>query len=306
MKCPNCGADIKDGSKFCEFCGSSITADMKREQEYVNKAGCPNCGSSNITFNREKQGEVKGKKGSEVVRSTVGMCKDCGHTWHVQAQPVKKRKTWLWVLGWIFIFPLPLTILMLRPTTFPKLDKKIKYGIIAVAWIIYAIWMFGGKGSDKNTTTTDTTPVVETTVEEEPVVETTYVPEPVVVNDVNYTVAENLVEYAKQFVGYPYVYGGNSLTNGTDCSGFTKLIYAQYGIDLPRVAYDQSYVGVEVPISNIQIGDLVLSGYSGKTHHVAIYIGNGQFVAAPQPGQNVDVENVSNYFMPSFIGRVVA
>lgn len=171
MKCPNCGADIKDGSKFCEFCGSSITADMKREQEYVNKAGCPNCGSSNITFNREKQGEVKGKKGSEVVRSTVGMCKDCGHTWHVQAQPVKKRKTWLWVLGWIFIFPLPLTILMLRPTTFPKLDKKIKYGIIAVAWIIYAIWMFGRKGSDKNTTTTDTTPVVETTVEEEPVVE---------------------------------------------------------------------------------------------------------------------------------------
>ena len=84
----------------------------------------------------------------------------------------------------------------------------------------------------------------EVVVEEEPVVETTYVPEPVVVNDVNYTVAENLVEYAKQFVGYPYVYGGNSLTNGTDCSGFTKLIYAQYGIDLPRVAYDQSYVGV--------------------------------------------------------------
>ena len=61
MKCPNCGADIKDGSKFCEFCGSSITADMKREQEYVNKAGCPNCGSSNITFNREKPGEPAGK-----------------------------------------------------------------------------------------------------------------------------------------------------------------------------------------------------------------------------------------------------
>lgn len=174
MKCPNCGADIKDGSKFCEFCGSQITADMKREQEYVNKAGCPKCGSSNITFNREKQGEVKGKKGSAVVRSTVGMCKDCGHTWHVQAEPVKKRKTWLWVLGWIFIFPLPLTILMLRPTTFPKLDKKIKYGIIAVAWIIYAIWMFGSRSSDKSTTTTDTTPVVENTVvDEEPVVETT-------------------------------------------------------------------------------------------------------------------------------------
>jgi len=170
MKCPKCGAEIKDGSKFCEYCGSQITADMKREQEYVNKAGCPSCGSSNIIFNREKQGEVKGKKGSAVVRATIGMCKDCGHTWQVQAEPDKKRKTWLWVLGWIFIFPLPLTILMLRPTTFPKLDKKIKYGIIALAWIIYAIWLIGSKGSDKNTTadtTTDATPVVETTVVDE-------------------------------------------------------------------------------------------------------------------------------------------
>lgn len=142
----------------------------------------------------------------------------------------------------------------------------------------------------------DTKVSTEEVVEEEPVVETTYVPEPVVVNDVNYTVAENLVEYAKQFVGYPYVYGGNSLTNGTDCSGFTKLIYAQYGIDLPRVAYDQSYVGVEVPISNIQIGDLVLSGYSGKTHHVAIYIGNGQIVHALN--SNVGIVITDLYIMP--------
>ena len=142
----------------------------------------------------------------------------------------------------------------------------------------------------------DTDVSTEEVVEEEPVVETTYVPEPVVVNDVNYTVAENLVEYAKQFVGYPYVYGGNSLTNGTDCSGFTKLIYAQYGIDLPRVAYDQSYVGVEVPISNIQIGDLVLSGYSGKTHHVAIYIGNGQIVHALN--SNVGIVITDLYIMP--------
>lgn len=168
MKCPNCGAEIKEGSSFCEYCGSSITADMKRNQEYVNKAGCPKCGSSNITFNREKQGEVKGKKGSAVVRATVGMCKDCGHTWHVQAEPIKKRKTWLWVLGWIFIFPLPLTILLLRPTTFHKLDKKVKYVIIAIAWIIYAIWIFGGKSSDKNASTTEEmVPTVETAVEDE-------------------------------------------------------------------------------------------------------------------------------------------
>lgn len=152
------------------------------------------------------------------------------------------------------------------------------------------------KESKEEVVEEDTEVSTEEVVEEEPVVETTYVPEPVVVNDVNYTVAENLVEYAKQFVGYPYVYGGNSLTNGTDCSGFTKLIYAQYGIDLPRVAYDQSYVGVEVPISNIQIGDLVLSGYSGKTHHVAIYIGNGQIVHALN--SNVGIVITDLYIMP--------
>jgi len=119
---------------------------------------------------------------------------------------------------------------------------------------------------------------------------------PVAIRDVNYSVAENLVSYAKQFVGYPYVYGGNSLTNGTDCSGFTKLIYAQYGIDLPRVAYDQSFVGYEVPISQIQIGDLVLSGYDGKTHHVAIYIGGGQIVHALN--SNVGIVITDLYIMP--------
>lgn len=169
MKCPNCGADIPNSSKICEFCSSSITADMKREQEYVNKPGCPKCGSSNITFTREKQGEIKGKKGSAVVRSTVGMCKDCGNTWHVQDEPVKKRNTWLWVLGWIFIFPLPLTILLLRPETLPKLDKKIKYVIIAIAWIIYAIWIYGGS-SENNTSTADKELTVETTAADEALV----------------------------------------------------------------------------------------------------------------------------------------
>lgn len=141
---------------------------------------------------------------------------------------------------------------------------------------------------------------VEEVVEE--VVEVVYTPE--VIQDVNYTVAENLVAYAKQFVGYPYVYGGNSLTDGTDCSGFTKLVYANYGIDLPRVAYDQSFVGVEVPISDIQIGDLVLSGYNGTTHHVAIYIGDGQLVHALN--SNVGIVITDLYIMPiTHIRRVL-
>lgn len=151
---------------------------------------------------------------------------------------------------------------------------------------------------------------IELETQSEVVVETVLEPEreatPLapIVRDVNYSVAENLVSYAKQFVGYPYVYGGNSLTEGTDCSGFTKLIYAQYGIDLPRVAYEQSYVGVEVPISDIQVGDLVLSGYNGATHHVAIYIGNGQLVHALNA--NVGIVITDLYIMPiTHIRRVL-
>lgn len=137
------------------------------------------------------------------------------------------------------------------------------------------------------------------TLEEEKVVsnvveESIYEVPPVIINDVNYSVAQSLIEYAKGFVGYPYVYGGNSLTNGTDCSGFTKLIYAQYGVNLPRVAYDQSFVGVEVPIEQIQIGDLVLSGYGGQTHHVAIYIGNNQIVHALNPDAGIVITGLYN------------
>ena len=62
MKCPNCGAEIANGSKTCEFCGTQITYDMLREQEQLSKKGCPKCGSSNITFTRENQGEIRGRK----------------------------------------------------------------------------------------------------------------------------------------------------------------------------------------------------------------------------------------------------
>ncbi len=140
MKCPNCSAEITGNAKFCEFCGSSISSEMRREREQVNKDGCPKCGSSNISFSREKQGEIKGKKSTSVVRSTVGVCKDCGHTWQTSGgtETIKERKTWLWVLGWIFIFPVPLAIILLR-----KKDMKpvVKYSIIALACILYIVLM---------------------------------------------------------------------------------------------------------------------------------------------------------------------
>lgn len=81
MKCPNCGAEIGKNEKFCGFCGTQVSLQMKKEQEELNKAGCPKCKSSNITFNREKQVEMVGIAGTKIVYSTVGFCKDCGYTW---------------------------------------------------------------------------------------------------------------------------------------------------------------------------------------------------------------------------------
>ncbi len=149
MKCPNCGAEISGNSKVCEFCGSSISTQMRLEQERLNKSECPKCGSTNISFGREKQGEIKGKRGTTIVRSTVGVCKDCGYTWQTDngGTTVNKRKTWLWVLGWIFIFPLPLTILLLRKK---EMNPIIKYGIIALAWLILIVIGVSGNSNESD------------------------------------------------------------------------------------------------------------------------------------------------------------
>jgi len=163
MKCQNCGAEIGD-SKICEYCGSKITSEMQKEQEKLNKAGCPKCGSTNIAFKRENQGEFKDKKSKQIVTRTVGVCNDCGATWFTDEEK-KKRKTWLWVLGWIFIFPLPLTLILLKKK---EMKPIIKYGIIALAWILYLIIAFsGGKGNENNITpvTEPTTQQIETTTE---------------------------------------------------------------------------------------------------------------------------------------------
>ena len=146
MKCPSCGAEIGT-SKFCEYCGSQITVGMQKEREQLNKEGCPRCGSTNIQIKRENQGEVCGKKGKTVLHQTVAICNDCGNTWYPNGIQ-KPRKTWLWVLGWIFIFPLPLTLILLK-----KKDMKpaLKYGIIAAAWIVYLIIAFSGRTSNNQT-----------------------------------------------------------------------------------------------------------------------------------------------------------
>ncbi len=153
MKCPSCGAEIGTNN-ICEYCGSHITAEMQKEIEQLNKVGCPKCGSTNIQIKRENQGEIRGKNSKTVLHQTVAFCKDCGNTWYPNGKE-KPRKTWLWVLGWIFLFPLPLTLILLK-----KKDMKpiLKYGIIAAAWILFLVIGIAGNASDKTKSDIETQP----------------------------------------------------------------------------------------------------------------------------------------------------
>lgn len=90
-----------------------------------------------------------------------------------------------------------------------------------------------------------------------------------------------LVNYALQFVGNRYVWGGTSLTNGVDCSGFTMRVMEKFGVSLPHYSGSQAQMGKKVSSANMQPGDLIFyAGSSGKVNHVAIYIGNGRIVHA--------------------------
>ncbi len=101
----------------------------------------------------------------------------------------------------------------------------------------------------------------------------------------------SLVQYALQFVGNRYVWGGTSLTNGVDCSGFTMQVYAHYGISLPHHAASQPGYGRRVSASEAQPGDLFFYSSGGGINHVAIYIGNGQVVHASNPRTGIKISN---------------
>lgn len=112
----------------------------------------------------------------------------------------------------------------------------------------------------------------------------------------------DLVQYAKQFVGNPYVWGGTSLTNGADCSGFTLSIYKKYNVSLPHHAASQAQLGSKVSMSEIQPGDLVFYAKNGSINHVAIYIGNGQVIHASSPKTGIKISSV-NYRTPACARR---
>ncbi len=114
-----------------------------------------------------------------------------------------------------------------------------------------------------------------------------------------------LVEYAKQFLGNPYVWGGTSLTNGADCSGFVLSVFKKFGVSLPRVSASQANSGTKIAASELQPGDLVFYGNSsGTVNHVALYIGNGQVIHASNERTGIKISKY-NYRTPVKCVRVL-
>ncbi len=118
------------------------------------------------------------------------------------------------------------------------------------------------------------------------------------------SIRNNIVNYALKFLGNPYVWGGTSLTQGADCSGFTQSVFRDYGISIPRTSRSQAASGERISISEMKPGDLIFYDKDGYINHVAIYIGNGKVISAssPETGIRITAYNYRNpYRVVSYI-----
>ena len=113
-----------------------------------------------------------------------------------------------------------------------------------------------------------------------------------------------ICEFAKQYVGTRYVWGGTSLTNGADCSGFTLAVYRNYGISLPHSSRAQANCGTKISVSEVKPGDLIFYGSGRSINHVAMYIGNGQVVHASNSRTGIIISNMY-YRSPVSAARII-
>ncbi|MFC6323234.1 C40 family peptidase [Companilactobacillus baiquanensis] len=117
--------------------------------------------------------------------------------------------------------------------------------------------------------------------------------------------ADTVISTAKQYIGTPYVWGGKT-PSGFDCSGFTSYVFNEaLGKSIGSYTVAQEGAGTQESVSQASAGDLLFWGSKGSTYHVAIYLGNNQYIAAPKPGDSVKVATISSYFMPSFAVKVL-
>lgn len=116
----------------------------------------------------------------------------------------------------------------------------------------------------------------------------------------------DIVDFAKKYIGTPYVWGGNSLTSGVDCSGLVQQVYKHFGLSVSRTTYTQIGEGKAVKMNQLQAGDMVFfdtnPAVSGPDH-VGLYIGNGKMIEAPKPGEAVRITDITNgYYQQAFMG----
>ena len=115
--------------------------------------------------------------------------------------------------------------------------------------------------------------------------------------------ASQVIAYAKKFLGNKYVYGGTSLTKGTDCSGFTQSVFKKFGIKLPRTSRQQATVGKRVSASNLKPGDLLFYATNRTINHVGIYMGNGQIIHASNSKDGIKISKYN--YRPIYTARRV-
>ena len=117
------------------------------------------------------------------------------------------------------------------------------------------------------------------------------------------TTGSDVIAAAKQYLGVPYVWGGTDPSKGLDCSGFVQRVYADLGIELPRVSRDQARAGTPVAsMDQAQPGDLIAFG--SPVDHIGIYAGNGKMIVAPSRGDVVKIQDV--YREPTAIRRILS
>ena len=128
---------------------------------------------------------------------------------------------------------------------------------------------------------------------------TTQTAKPQASSQANSSTAQTVVSAAQSQIGKPYVWGATG-PNAYDCSGLVQYAYSQAGKNVGRTTYQQAGAGQHIAVSQAQAGDILMWG----DYHDAIYVGNNQYVHAPQPGQNVTQASISSYFMPDYAIRV--
>ena len=145
--------------------------------------------------------------------------------------------------------------------------------------------------------TTEDTQAVDTTTEDDKKIETTK-------KEKETALRKDMVSYAKKFLGNRYVYGGTSLTKGTDCSGFTMRIYQKFGYKIPRTSRSQAKASKKISSSKKQMGDLIFYGSGSRVSHVAMYIGNGKVIHASNRKDGIKISKW-NYRRYIKIGRFI-